>query len=227
MESFSKMTSFSLENEYHVLVKISSIELNSFKTDMTRIYIFSPTLLINSIKHVLSCKVSHLLSYRAQTLIISCNDLHVWYIRLLKFVWEIFACILLILNKHAHIMWYTRDIKYTWFQISVHILHTYFMPVCSIVKLLPRCAVDNLMHFCTRPKVECNSASGRARYRGLIVWLYYKKALNSRFNTQPIWRNTEQRSLNGVAIDDAVLLQNRKFHQICSILVSKCSALSY
>ena len=32
--------------------------------------------------------------------------------------------------------------------------------------------------------------------------------------------------LNGVAVDDAVLLQNRKFYQICSILVSKCSACS-
>ena len=29
-----------------------------------------------------------------------------------------------------------------------------------------------------------------------------------------------------VAVDDAVLLQNRKFHQICSTLVSKCSACS-
>ena len=32
--------------------------------------------------------------------------------------------------------------------------------------------------------------------------------------------------MNGVAVDDAVLLQNRKFHQICSNLVSKCFACS-
>ena len=32
--------------------------------------------------------------------------------------------------------------------------------------------------------------------------------------------------LLGVAVDDAVLLQNEKFHQICPILVSKCSARS-
>ena len=32
--SFSKMTSFSLENKYLVLVLISSLELNSYKTDM-------------------------------------------------------------------------------------------------------------------------------------------------------------------------------------------------
>ena len=36
-------------------------------------------------------------------------------------------------------------------------------------KLLPRGAVDDLMHYCTRPKAECNSASGRPRYRGVIV----------------------------------------------------------
>ena len=32
--------------------------------------------------------------------------------------------------------------------------------------------------------------------------------------------------LNGVAVDDGVLLQNRKFHLIFSILISKCSARS-
>ena len=49
------------------------------------------------------------------------------------------------------------------------IVYSYFMPVCNIVKLLPRGAVDDLMHYCTRPKAECNSASGRPRYRGVIV----------------------------------------------------------
>ena len=29
--------------------------------------------------------------------------------------------------------------------------------------------MDDLMHYCTRPKAECNSASGRPRYRGVIV----------------------------------------------------------
>ena len=32
--------------------------------------------------------------------------------------------------------------------------------------------------------------------------------------------------MNGVAVDDTVLLQNRKIHQICSMLVSKRSARS-
>ena len=50
------------------------------------------------------------------------------------------------------------------------LIYSYFMPVCSIVQLLPKGAVDDLMHFCTRPKAKCNSASGRPRYRGVIVW---------------------------------------------------------
>ena len=33
----------------------------------------------------------------------------------------------------------------------------------------------------------------------------------------------KQHYLNGVAVDDAVLLQNRKFRLVCSILASKCS----
>ena len=32
------------------------------------------------------------------------------------------------------------------------IVYSYFMPVCSIVELLPRGAMDDLMHYCTRPK---------------------------------------------------------------------------
>ena len=43
-------------------------------------------------------------------------------------------------------------------------------------KLLPRGAVDDLMHYYTRPKAECNSASVRPPYRGEIVWLYYNQA---------------------------------------------------
>ena len=42
------------------------------------------------------------------------------------------------------------------------------------------------MHYCTRPKAECNSASGRPRYLGVIVWLSYKQAWNNCFITQPI-----------------------------------------
>ena len=30
--------------------------------------------------------------------------------------------------------------------------------------------MDDLMHYCTRLKAKCNSASGRPRYRGVIVW---------------------------------------------------------
>ena len=45
-----------------------------------------------------------------------------------------------------------------------------FMPVCSIVKLLPLGTVDDLMHYCTRPLASCNSALGRLRHLGAIVW---------------------------------------------------------
>ena len=83
------------------------------------------------------------------------------------------------------------------------------MPVCSIVQTITRGAVDDLMHYCTMPKAECNSASDRPRYQGVIVWLYYKRACNNCFITQSLWWNTEQRFLNGVAEDDAVLLQNK------------------
>ena len=47
------------------------------------------------------------------------------------------------------------------------IVYSYFMPVCSIVKTItPRCRgrPDALLH-----EAECNSASGRPRYRGVIV----------------------------------------------------------
>ena len=57
------------------------------------------------------------------------------------------------------------------------IVYSYFMLVCSIVKLLLRRAVGDLMHYCTRLKAECNSVSGHPRYRGVIGWLYYKQAL--------------------------------------------------
>ena len=52
------------------------------------------------------------------------------------------------------------------------IIYSYFVPVCSIVKTItPRCCgrPDALLH-----EAECNSASGRPRYWGVIVWLYYK-----------------------------------------------------
>ena len=48
--------------------------------------------------------------------------------------------------------------RHNWF--AHDIVYSYFMPVCSM---------DDLMHYCTRPKAECNSASGRPRYRGVIV----------------------------------------------------------
>ena len=59
------------------------------------------------------------------------------------------------------------------------ILYSYFMPACSIVKtisLLPRGELCDLMHYCTRPNGEWNSASGRTQHRGVIVWIYYKQA---------------------------------------------------
>ena len=42
--------------------------------------------------------------------------------------------------------------------------NSYFMPVCSIVKLLPLGTVDDLMS-----SASCNSASGRPRHLGVIV----------------------------------------------------------
>ena len=45
------------------------------------------------------------------------------------------------------------------------------MPVCSIVKTITPRAVDDLMHYCTRPKSECNSASGCPWYE-VIVGLF-------------------------------------------------------
>ena len=58
--------------------------------------------------------------------------------------------------------------KYT--GTSSCIVYSFFMPVCSIVKTItPRFAVDDLKHYCTRPSASCNSASGRPRYRGVIV----------------------------------------------------------
>ena len=48
--------------------------------------------------------------------------------------------------------------------------------VKSKLHVLPRGAVDDLMHYCKRRKAECNSALGRPRCRGVIVWLYYKQA---------------------------------------------------
>ena len=50
------------------------------------------------------------------------------------------------------------------------------MPVCSIVKIIAQGAVDDLVHYCTRSKAECNSASGRQLHGGVIVRLYYKQA---------------------------------------------------
>ena len=75
--------------------------------------------------------------------------------------------------------------QHIWIQYLSHrwIVYSYFMPVCSIVKTItPRCR--------GRPSASCNSASGRPRYRGVIVWLYYKQAWNTCFLTQPFWWNT-------------------------------------
>ena len=49
-------------------------------------------------------------------------------------------------------------------RLLMSVLYSYFMPVCSIVELLSRGAVDDLMHYCTWPKAECNNASGRPGY---------------------------------------------------------------
>ena len=51
--------------------------------------------------------------------------------------------------------------------MSTHVIYSYFMPVCSIVKTITRGAVDGLMHYCTRQDAKCNSASGRPRHLGV------------------------------------------------------------
>ena len=43
------------------------------------------------------------------------------------------------------------------------------MPVCSIVRLLPIGAMDDLMQYFTLPTALCNSASGGPPHRGVIV----------------------------------------------------------
>ena len=57
------------------------------------------------------------------------------------------------------------------------------MPVCSIVRLLPLAAVDDLMHYRTWPTASWfdnfdsnnsnNSAPGRTWYLGVTVYSYY------------------------------------------------------
>ena len=80
------------------------------------------------------------------------------------------------------------------------------MPVCSIVQTItPRCRgrPDALLHEYTSNRHEIT----------VLLPNPFDEILSSGF-------------LNGVALKDAVLLRNRKLHEICSILVSKCSALS-
>ena len=65
------------------------------------------------------------------------------------------------------------------------------------------------MHYCTRPSATYNSASGRRRHLGIIVRLYYKQ----RHEIIVLLPNPFDEILNGVAVDDAVLMQNEKFLQ--------------
>ena len=55
---------------------------------------------------------------------------------------------------------FIQQLKY-----NIQLFHVCF----SIVKTIIRGAVDDLMHYCTRQKAECNSASGRPQYRGVMV----------------------------------------------------------
>ena len=66
--------------------------------------------------------------------------------------------------------------------------------------------MDNLMHYCTRPKAECNKASGRPQYRGIIV--DYTTKTHEITVLLPYPFDEIIRSIS----DDRVLLQNRKFH---------------
>ena len=67
---------------------------------------------------------------------------------------------------------YSNSMQETLLSISSNGLgnkHSYFMPVCSIVKLFTLGTVDDLTHYSTRPSASCNSASGRPRHLGVIV----------------------------------------------------------
>ena len=59
------------------------------------------------------------------------------------------------------------------------------MPVFVWSKLLPRGAVDKLMHYCMRPKAECNSASGRPWYRYFMLVCSIVKTITPRYCGQP------------------------------------------
>ena len=45
------------------------------------------------------------------------------------------------------------------YMLRMVIIYSYIMPVSSKVKLLTRGAMGDLMHYCTRPNAEGNSAS--------------------------------------------------------------------
>ena len=99
----------------------------------------------------------------------------------LRYMFYIFERHFHIRNQNKHCQWsYIAQLNFTKSDVSYissplailcqyTTLYSYFMPVCSIVKLLPLSAVDDLMHFCTRPSASCNSASGRPRHLGVIV----------------------------------------------------------
>ena len=90
--------------------------------------------------------------------------------------------------------------------------------------VLPRGAVDDLI-YCTRPKAECISASGRPRYRGVIVWLFYKQAWYNFLLPNPFDHKWFSFSLNSIST-------SRKIHINCSGLLDlikqhEASAKSY
>ena len=71
---------------------------------------------------------------------------------------SISACVFLT-GKQVTRPWHSASQKYTVISCLLVVLS----------KLLPQGAVDDLMHYCMRPKAESNRASGRPRYRGVIV----------------------------------------------------------
>ena len=95
-------------------------------------------------------------------------------------------------GRHTYVHAYKIQIQCSPF--ITHLARTHYTVIsCLFVvqsKLLSRGTVDDLMHYCTRPKAECNSALGCPRFRGVIVWLYYKQVWNNCFITKPIWWNT-------------------------------------
>ena len=75
------------------------------------------------------------------------------------------------------------------------IIYSYFMPVCSIVKLLPLGTVDDLMHYCTRP-------SAYGGYISQLIRFTRASSYVSDFNT------------NNKLLTQKLLIQGYRYHKL-------------